>query len=313
MGDLPSAVADNDKELEALLESLETGAPLAPEAPAMQTEEVEEVVEQVDTLADSPPAVDPALTEQLEKSEQRYQTLQGMMRADAKRQQDIIEELKEQVAANKVAEVEAPLDVSAILSEDEQAEFGEAGVKVLEKLAQAIAAKEISKATLEVEHRLDEMRKRVDEAEANASGHTLWDQVEKANPGAKAINESDPGWYDFLDQVDPMSGRANRELGEAAAQAGDVFRLSQLIDAYRNSANMVKPKAAPGVKPNQSQAPTPSQDGNKRTPTATIYTQDDIRDFYQGCALGNLGLSAEQIAAKEADIDAAMEEGRVKL
>ena len=256
--DLPKSVADADKQLEALLDSLETGEVPSPEVPAPTPEAHVEPEPVVDTPVDDPDTEKQDLTAQLDKSNARYKTLQGMMAANAQRSKDIIDELKDQVAANKTAQVEAPLDVSSILSEEEMAEFGDKGVAVLQKLAGAIATKEISKAGLEVDRRLREMQERVDQAEANTEGNTTWDLVERINPGAKAINASDPGWFEFLTTADPVSGRLYRELGEAAAGVNDVHRLSELIDAYRTSANLAKPKIP--VKPKQA-PPAPNNDG----------------------------------------------------
>jgi hypothetical protein len=315
--DVPNAIAENDKELDALLEKLEKGPEVpSPEAPPA-TEGLQAPEIKVDTPVDNPPStVTPDLADKLEKAEQRYKTLQGMMTANDHRNREIIEGLKEQVEANRVAQVEAPLDVSSILTEEEAAEFGENGVIVLEKLAGAIAAKEISKASLEVEQKLEAMRMRVEQAEAASTGNTTWDLVERINPGAMEINATDPGWFAFLDTADPISGRLYRELGQAASQVNDIQRLSELIDAYRLSANLAKPSIP--VKPNQASS-APQNDGNRQPQSdKRTYSQDEVREFYDHRARGvrkgiTANLNAEQLTALEADIDAAMEEGRVKL
>jgi hypothetical protein len=317
MSDVPKSVADADQELDALLEGLEKGSVPDPEVPAPTPETPVTGQPKVETPVDDPPEPPkPGLEKQLEKAEQRYRTLEGMMKADRKRQAEIIEGLQEQLAAQKAAEVEAPLDVASILSEDEMAQFGEDGVRVLEKLAGAIAAKEVSKKALEVERRLNDMQKRVDHAEASSEGNTTWDLVEKINPGAKQINASDHGWFAFLEEPDPVSGTSYRDIGQAAASVNDIQRLSELIDLYRESANLVKPVIP--VKPSQNVHVAPPNDGNSPQSAKREYTQDEVRDFYHARALGKespmtKGLNADQLQALEADIDAAMEEGRIKL
>jgi hypothetical protein len=315
--DLPKSVADNDRDMEALLEQLEKGAVPAPEAPAPTAEAplVPEPV--VETKVDDPLIPnDRNLEIRLEKSEARYNTLKGMMTANATRSKEIIDGLTDQVAANKVAQVEAPLDIGSLLTEAEQAEFGESGVVVLEKIARAIASKEISKASLDVEQKLEAMRKRVDQAEASSEGNTTWDLVEKINPGSKLINKNDEGWFEFLDGVDAVSGRPYRNLAEAASQANDIQRLSELIDAYRLSANVAKPKVS--VKPSQT-PPAPNNDGNRQQESEKRkYSQEEVREFYDHRARGirkgiTAKMNAEQIEALEVDIDAAMEEGMVIL
>jgi GTPase SAR1 family protein len=314
--DLPNAIADNDKQLDELLLQLEKGEVPVPEVAATPENPTPEA--KVDTPEDDPkPKAKPDLETELGKAQARYKTLQGMMTADANRSKDIIEELKEQLAANRVAQVEAPLDVSTILTQDEVDTFGEEGVKVLEKLAGAIATKEISKATLEVEQKLEAMRKRVEQAEATTGGNTTWDRVEKINPGALEINKSDQGWFEFLETADPVSGRLYRDLGEAAANVDDLQRLSELIDIYRLSANLAKP-AIP-VKPAQTATKVPTNDGNRqRASEKRTYSQEEVREFYDHRARGigkgiTANLNAKQLEALEADIDAAMEEGRVTL
>jgi hypothetical protein len=318
MTDVPKSIADNDQQLDKLMEALEKGSEVpTPEASAPTPGSPAPQAPVTDTPADSRPAPKlEDLQKQLDTAEQRYKTLQGMMTANDQRNREIIDGLKEQVEANKLAQVEAPLDVEALLTEEEMATFGEDGVKVLEKLAGAIAAKEISRASLEVEQKLEAMRQRVEQTEATATGNTTWDLVERINPGAKSINATDPGWFAFLDTADPVSGRLYRELGQAAASVNDIQRLSELIDVYRLGANLAKPQIP--VKPNQA-GPAPHVDGNRQPQVEKrIYTQDEVREFYANRALGRLdgitrGLNAEQLVALEADIDAAMEEGRVKL
>jgi len=317
MGDLPSAIADADEGLDNLLSQLEKGAVPDPEVPATAPEAPVAPEPVVETPKDNvPEPVTPDLEKQLEKSNQRYKTLEGMMKADRKRSTELIQGLEQQLADRKAAEVEAPLDVSTLLSEEEQAEFGESGIAVLEKLAGAIAEKAISKAQLEVEQKLSDMEDRVDQAEASSEGNTTWDLVEKLNPGSKAINKSDPGWFAFLAEVDPVSGSLYRDIGEAAASVNDARRLAELIDTYRESANLAKP-AVP-VKPSQTPV-APKDDGSNQPPSEKrVYSQDEIREFYDNRTRGlrkgiTANLSVEQMNALELDIDVAMEEGRVKL
>jgi hypothetical protein len=321
-GDVPNAIAENDKELDALMDMLEKGENPALEAEA--TQKVNEVTPPVATGIETPPVVDdsipptPKLNDELEKADHRYKTLEGMMRANARRQAEIIEGLTEKLEAQRVAQVETPLDVNSILSEDELAQFGESGIGVLEKLARAITTREIEKASIGVEQKLEDMRRRVETAEASAEGTGTWDHVEAINPGAKAINASDSGWFTFLTTIDPISGREYRELGEAAAGVSDYQRLSMLIDTYRTSANLAKP--APSAKPPQTRT-TPPNDGNRRTTKADdiVYTQDEIRDFFMARALGKSysfrgdSLNVKQMDKLESAIDTAMEEGRILI
>lgn len=316
--DLPTAIADSDEALDKLLAELEKGEVPSPEVPATATEEAPAAVATIETpVDDSAPKPGEDLAKQLERANQRFKTLEGMMKADRKRSVEIVEKLTGQLEENRVAQIQKPLDVGSILSEEEMAEFGENGVRVLEKLAGAIANNKIEKATLEVEQKLEAMRKRVDQAEASAEGNTTWDLVERINPGAKAINDKDVGWFEFLTQADPISGILFRDLGEAAANVGDTQRLSDLIDQYREYANLAKPVVP--VKP--AQAPTaPDNDGNNRSTVIEkrIYTQDEIREFYDNMARGvsqgiTKNLDAAGLKALEDDIDSAIGDGRVKL
>jgi hypothetical protein len=313
---------ESDQELDKLLESLEKGTP-TPEAPAPKEEEVIEAQPladpEIETVKDDPP-VPPTLdlAEQLEKSEQRFRTLEGMMKADQRRSAEIISGLEERLEEQKVAQVEAPLDLKSVLTEEEMGQFGEEGIEVLRKLSGALVQRQVEKATLKVEQKLKEMQLRVQQAEATAEGTTIWDEVDAMNPGAKAINAKDTGWFAFLAQTDPISGRTYRELGSAATNVGDIQRLSQLIDTYRMSANLAKP--VPPVKP----APkprVPQHDGNQHPEKrkGLIFTQDEIREFFLAVALGKpvmvngKRLSPAEVTKRESDIDAAIEDGRIQL
>lgn len=317
--DLPAALAEENKGLDALLDSLEMGPEVpSPEVPAPAPEAPVATPTAVETLEDdAQPLVKPDLEKQLERADHRYRTLEGMMKADRKRQAEIISELEQQLAAQRVAEAEAPLDVGALLTEEEAAQFGEEGIRVLEKLAGAIAVKEVSKKALEVEQQLRDMQKRVDHAEAATEGNTTWDLVEKINPGSKEINASDQGWFAFLETVDPVSGSLYRDIGQAAASVNDIQRLSQLIDTYRTAANLAKP-AIP-VKPNQAPVALKNNDGNRQLESdKRVYSQEEIREFYDHRARNirkgmTANLTEEQILALEVDIDAALEDGRVRL
>lgn len=311
--DIPKAIADEDAELDALLTRLETGPPpAAPEVPAVKEEEVVKPAVS-DTLVDVPLEATPAPQgEEFQKMQQKYSTLQGMMKAESNRTNQIIGDLQEQLKEQKQTQTEAPLDVSKILSEDELAQFGDDGVAVITKMAEAIAAREIARARQDVEGRLADLQNKVDQNASTATGNTLWDQIEQANPGAKAINDTDPGWFTFLDLTDSMSGRTYRELGEAAANVGDVNRLSQLIDAYRKHTGATKPPAPP-VKPVQAPTVAPLNNDGERQPEQKVYKESEIRAFYDGITRGKSGLTAEQAQVEEDDIDAAIEEGRVQM
>lgn len=307
MNDVPNAVLEQDEELNKLLESLETGEESEEEAAEEVEEEVEEVVE---TVEDDPNDLEnQRLKDELEKANQRYSTLQGMMRADQQRTREIISELERKVGEAQRVELEKPLNVGEILTEDELAEFGEAGVATLQKLAGAIAAREIARAKAEVDAKMAELMAKVDQAQASAEGRTIWDSVERINPGSKAINAGDQEWFAFLEETDPISRRTYRELGQAAASVGDVQRLSDLVDFYRKRTGKVKAK--PVAKPAPGR-PSAQNDGRQQT-QKRIWTQDEAKKFYEDVARGTSRMSPEQVAAVEADLEAAMEEGRFKL
>jgi hypothetical protein len=172
---------------------------------------------------------------------------------------------------------------------------------------------------------------RLESQEQTRVGDSFWDLVEAHYPGARAINNTDPLWSEFLNGTDELSGRPLRDIGEAAVSAGDVGRIVSLLQQY---AGKSAPSAAAsgdggGEERSSASAPRPSDEGNgTATPPvkpsrAKGETRDikskakpniresDVKKFFDDVARGRYAGRQDEMKAREAAIEDAVLEGRV--
>lgn len=251
--------------------------------------------------------------------EQRYRTLEGKYRAEVPRLHQTISELKGQIQALQGVVSQGPMSRSADATEEpklpahlrhlkkeEADEYGEDILELQSRMARGVA-EDVA------EQKVDALTKRITQLEAQiarTSGQSLWDRVESKVPNARDINDTDPLWAEFLRGRDPLSGRTFREIGEEAILADDAERLVSLFGVYATiskSAGNGNGGGKPSAKPRRG-----SSTVSTKVKPKTNIRESDIKSFYNDVARGRYRGREDLRKRREAEIDAAMQEGRIR-
>ena len=275
-----------------------------------------------------------ALQRQLLYEKQRNDSLQGrvdsQLRPLTQTVRDLQQKLQGQAAPEKLetaAVKPVAVTVQDLLGELTPADRELVGEKqlaimarLIEKPTQAMVDKVRAELQVSFDAELKTRDARLQQVEGQAAGQTgreMWDRVDQLSPGARAHNDSDdPQWVEYLNQVDPVSGRLRKELGNAAVDAGDVSRLALLHDDFLKSTGQDKKKddkpageedgLNTELRPDGSRAEPPVGSGEKPTIKGTEVTQ-----FYKELSAGKYEKKPELREKMEALITEAIQDGRV--
>jgi hypothetical protein len=134
-------------------------------------------------------------------------------------------------------------------------------------------------------------------------------EMEKVVPDLKAINV-DPGFLQWLAEVDPIYGFPRKQAFDAAVARRNVAQTAASFNAYKAT----KAPAPPVTKPKNELATqvTPARTRASTTPTEAVklqWTQQSIEHFYNDLRRG--AIPTDEAARLEADLHAAIAEGRV--
>lgn len=262
--------------------------------------------------------------------EQRYNTLQGKynaeipeLRGQLRAMQDMVNNLQRQPAPEPQRTREQtfqPVPTRSIPAEDIEA-YGE---------DLTVASRRWSR--VEVEPDLVELRNRIQQLEIGTqqtanmtTAQRCETNMDRIMPTWREVNV-DRGFIDWLQLIDPFSGRTRQSLINEAYGAGDAPRTVAFFQAYANEHTTVS--QTPGIQTNQTgvnpadRLPLvdlavpgrgqPSSPPTPGAPTRRTWTGADIAAFYRQKQRGMyLGREAEA-AAIEADFTAAGREGRVR-
>lgn len=75
--------------------------------------------------------------------------------------------------------------------------------------------------------------------------------LDGAIPNWRDLNQNDPIWDDWLNQVDVFSGRPRKQLITEAYQAGDSARTIAFFQSYLREQTAVSPPISPGIRQSQ--------------------------------------------------------------
>lgn len=159
---------------------------------------------------------------------------------------------------------------------------------------------------------------RLEQAAARNAYDSLWARVDRISPGARDVNDADPGWSRFLDGSDPLSGLSYREIGSAAVRSGDISRLAVLIGEYRTAAGLPAPAApgSPAPSPRVVSQVRPGPGSARPAPTVPagplrIYKRSQMDQFFTDYTRGRYRGREVEAERIEAEFTAAVAEGRL--
>lgn len=300
-----------------------------PSSVQRQAEEVEQIEKQLHGEQNAPeaqesgatPPVEPKQQEPVEsnreeefrKLEARYKTLQGMHQAenarwkalreeDEKQRRELMEEIQKLKA--QVQEKTAPL-----VSEQDKETFGEEMYDFVNRVAEQATRKVQPQSDDMVKAEIEQMKREMQaqrEARAAADEQRFLNSMDEMLPDWRDQNV-DKDFLAWLSEADSTYGFQRQEMLSRAVAARDAASAVSIFKLYRDSKN--SPTSSPLAR-----QIAPAHNRNTPVPTAEpqkkIYTQWDVKAFYEDLRRGRI--SGEEAERMEKELDRAVAEGRVR-
>lgn len=272
-------------------------------ASAVQSVELEALTE---TPAPIPPVVvapaaPPAAP--AENFEHKYRVLQGMYEADVKVVKATQRELDSRLRAIEEAPSVAPASPTDNSKDIET--FGADLIEMVKRYAEG--QQEATNA------RLDALERKVgvvsQRTEINAE-QGFFDKLAATVPDAEAIN-ANPDWLVWLGTRDAFTGKPYQEALNDARSKLDVTRVTAIFNAFKATQVPVASAPASGledqINPQGVGTPPPMP------PKAPVFlSEKSILDFYNDVGRGRYAGKDDEMNAREAVINLAVAEGRVR-
>jgi len=241
------------------------------------------------------------LRRKLSEAEQRYRTLQGKYNAETQRNADTIRTLTERIT--KLEQTPPAPAVPAgrqyVTAEDQV--VGDEILGASERVARGVAeaaVKPVREQLAATQAELAEARKRSYFAVLNA-----------ACPTWEAVN-TDEKFLDWLEQLDGTSGQTRQASLANAHARSDAAHVASIFNAYLTQTS---PPAPPSTRLEGKVKPLPGSQEPPREPAkGRVFTKGEINRFFDDIAKGRYRSRPDEQKQKEAEIDQAVREGRVR-
>lgn len=234
--------------------------------------------------------------------ESRYRSLIGKYNAEVPRLAAENKDLRKQLdgLSREIDQLKVAPQQSLVKPE-EVAEYGENLVDLIRRAArEEVAAKD--REIAELRSRLDNHETNTSQTKADLFYKTLSDRV----PDWMELNEN-KAFLGWLAEYDEFAGRTRQQLLGDAEQALDANRVAKFFETWKKTQTSRQQSTTRSLEtqvvPDANRQTTPPA-GKK------IWTRGEIAGFYAGVRDGRI--SDQQAAAIEADINAALAEGRIR-
>lgn len=136
----------------------------------------------------------------------------------------------------------------------------------------------------------------------------FWEAFSKGVPDSAIIN-TDPGFVEWMNSIDPMSGFTRQQLMDRAAQQLNAVRVIAIYDQWKNQ----KPSGYTPPDMANNLSPSASKGNGASAPEKPTYTRTQIKQFYEDwrSARTKPGHDEAKWVAKDHDITSAYAEGRI--
>lgn len=332
---LPKAVQDLAEQADRIVDQLssdktgedpqgtdpETGTESTPKDPQDPQATQDPPADGNDNSTEAKPA--PVVPEQT--WEQRYHTLKGMYDAEVPRMHGQVRELQQQMqqlmadkaAAEAQAKQQQPEPVKSLITDHDKEAFGTDLIDLIERATESkVSTLRDKEAKLldriaQLEGQLGDVSERQVVSDKDRFLMGLTQKV----PDWEQLN-TDPGFLQWLAEVDPVYGMPRQAALTSAYEVFDVARVSAVFNSYKlliAPKQTEQAKAKPSDQLQRQVAPTRSRAGNTTVPNDSntkIWTQAEIGSFYDEWRRGFL--DNDEAARIEKEIAAASNEGRIR-
>jgi hypothetical protein len=270
------------------------------------------------TISQEPPA---AKEVPGSKWENKYHTLKGMYDAEVPRLHAEMREMKAQMqqlmaekAAVEAKAAKAPEPQRTLITEQDKEAFGPDLIDLIERATES----KISDFREREEQLVSEIKQlksqlgNVSERQVVSDKDRFLMSLTNKAPYWEQLN-TDPGFLEWLQQVDPVYGLPRQVALQNAYEVFDADRVSTIFKTYYDATQPKQPQQQPRqelqrqVAPTRSRASTPpaADAGNQR-----IFNQQEIEQFYNDWRRGYI--ENDEAVRMEKEIHAAIQQGRIR-
>lgn len=308
---LPKHIQEQVDEAEAIEQAMKTANQPPEEQPLEEPPVVGEGEPQaVDEVDEPQPELD---------WENKYRTLQSKYDIEVPRLHQQNQELSMQLQSisDEIAELkelnlpteEPQYSGESLISEKDEEEFGSDLIDLQRRIAReqnANLVSELESLKAQNSQLINELNG-MKQTSQKTSQDVFFDRLSAAVPNWNEIDQ-DPKWREWLAEVDPMTGMNRQAYLERAHNDLDVARVAAIFNAYQNLQAPKKPQSElqRQVTPTRSAA-----SATAGTRQEKVWTQAEIAQALDPRNLRKM--SADEITALNAEIDAAQRDGRISL
>ena len=197
-----------------------------------------------------------------------------------------------------------------LVTSAEVEEYGEEFLDVVKRTAKEEMSSTMTHLNNENQHLRGRIQSLDDESQTNKE-EAFYEYLDANVDNWRDINQ-DASFVEWLDAADEFSGSTRKDLiGNAYSQL-NAQRVASFFSAYgkgtpvANTTEEAQPTLKDFVAPsNTAQAPTPTEG------QLVVYSESEIKKFYDDSRKGLYANRKEEYAKVEADINRAIKEGRV--
>jgi hypothetical protein len=320
---LPKQIQSQLEEAERIEAGMQVAPPSEPTEPSTPSTTPTPTEPVAVTPVSQPPAPQaPSREDDAAYWKQRFQTLDGMYRADVgnlRQQLGSLQGQMETLARQKAAE--PPKPAQPLVTPDEVEKFGDDMVSMVRRAAQEVlrdhvkpmldrlaALEQIAQKVTPQLERVQQVEQQVQRTQADS----FYAQITAAVPAWQQINV-EPAFVQWLAQHDPIAGKSRQDCLNEAAAVFDAERAVAFFKLFVEQSGW-KPAAAAAasarselerqVAPNRSSASTP------QAPAAKTYTAADYAYWTDHRRVHDT--EGPKLAQMLAEMEAAVADGRVK-
>ena len=137
----------------------------------------------------------------------------------------------------------------------------------------------------------------------------MWDQVERAHPGAAEMDRTDPNWIKFLADTDELTGETYEQIGMRALEAHDARRIVKLIDTYKATVASIDGRVERQTKP----ATIRGDASHVRGPQKRVYKESELKKLTSEITKGIWRGREKEAQKLQDEMETAAMEGRFIL
>jgi hypothetical protein len=233
-----------------------------------------------------------------------------------------LKEAKQQIESLRQAPPAAPKPAPTTprITQTDVDEFGQETIDMMRRAARQEAEEQFAPVIAQLQTQLQSIQSTVVprmnqiEQETETNRATRFTQALDQNAANWRALNNDDNFLNWLDEMDPLAGKARQELLNEAVNGLDAYRAAAFFNAYtrEHSTPTPTPAPTPGVNPQLEALVTPGKGrGGAPQPEKPPITREQIAKFYNDVASGKYRSRPEEKAKIESDIFAAQREGRV--